>query len=106
MATCDLFFSREVKYLKIMSTFVGEIKLFAGYFAPRGWFSFHGQILQMEAPLASLHRSYFRGDCIVTFGLPDLRGRVTESMGHGKGLTLRLCMNYIINWYGVYPQRD
>jgi microcystin-dependent protein len=73
--------------------FVGEIRMFAGNFAPRGWALCDGQLLavsQNEA-LFSLLGTIYGGDGRTTFGLPDLRGRVPIHEGSGPGLpTYRL----------------
>jgi microcystin-dependent protein len=57
--------------------FVGEIKMFAGNFAPRGWALCDGQLLSIaqNQSLFSLLGTTYGGDGRVTFGLPDLRGR-------------------------------
>jgi microcystin-dependent protein len=71
--------------------FIGEIIMFAGTFAPRGWAFCNGQILpisQNEA-LYSLLGTTYGGDGRTTFGLPDLRGRVPVGPGTGPGLTPR-----------------
>jgi microcystin-dependent protein len=57
--------------------FIGEIRIFAGSFAPRGWAFCNGQplpIAQNQALFAILGTTY-GGDGIQTFSLPDLRGR-------------------------------
>ena len=71
--------------------FVGEIRMFAGNFAPRGWAFCDGQLLaitQNEA-LFSLFGTLYGGDGRTTFGLPDMRGRVPVHSGQGPGLTNR-----------------
>ena len=58
--------------------FVGEIRMFAGNFAPRGWAFCDGQLLavsQNEA-LFSLLSTMYGGDGKTTFGVPDMRGRI------------------------------
>lgn len=58
--------------------FVGEIKMFAGNFAPRGYALCDGQLLaisQNEA-LFSLLGTTYGGDGRTTFALPDMRGRL------------------------------
>lgn len=61
-----------------MEPFVGEIRMFAGNFAPMGWATCDGQLLPIaENPtLFQLLGTTYGGDGKVTFGLPDLRGRV------------------------------
>lgn len=75
-----------------MSTpFVGQITMFAGSFAPRGWAFCNGQLLAVGSndPLFSLLGTIYGGDGETTFGLPDLRGRIPIHMGQGPGLSPR-----------------
>lgn len=71
--------------------FVGEIRMFAGNFAPRGWAFCDGQLLQVSQndALFSLFGTIYGGDGRTTFGLPDLRGRVPVHQGQGPGLSNR-----------------
>ncbi|MBD3243816.1 MAG: phage tail protein [Chitinivibrionales bacterium] len=71
--------------------FIGEIRMFAGNFAPRGWAFCDGQLLPISqhTALFSLLGTTYGGDGSTTFGLPDLRGRVPVHPGHGPGLTIR-----------------
>ena len=65
--------------------FIGEIRMFAGNFAPRGWAFCWGQLLpiaQNDALFALIGTTY-GGDGQQTFALPDLRGRVPVHMGSG-----------------------
>ena len=71
--------------------FLGEIRMFAGNFAPRGWAFCSGQILaisQNDALFALLGTTY-GGDGQVTFALPDFRGRIPIEQGQGPGLSPR-----------------
>ena len=70
---------------------VGEIRMFAGNFAPRGWSFCDGQLLDLNQfdALFSLLGTFYGGDGRTTFGLPDLRGRLPIHMGTGPGLTTR-----------------
>lgn len=73
--------------------FVGEIKMFAGNFAPRSFAFCDGQLLavaQNNALFALLGTTY-GGDGRTTFGLPDMRGRLPVHAGGsgGPGLTNR-----------------
>ncbi len=56
---------------------IGEIKMFAGNFAPRGWAFCDGQLLSISqySALFSILGTTYGGDGRTTFGLPDLRGR-------------------------------
>jgi microcystin-dependent protein len=69
--------------------FLGELRLFAGNFNPRGWAFCAGQILPIAQndALYALIGTTFGGDGQVTFGLPDLRGRVPVGQGQGGGLS-------------------
>lgn len=71
--------------------FLGEIKIFAGNFAPRGWAFCSGQLLQINQfdALFSLLGTQYGGDGRTTFGLPDMRGRVPIHQGQGPGLSNR-----------------
>ena len=71
--------------------FVGEIRMFAGNFAPRGWAYCDGQLLAVSQndALFSLLGTIYGGDGRTTFGLPDMRGRVPLHAGHGPGLSER-----------------
>lgn len=71
--------------------FVGEIRMFAGNFAPRGWAFCDGQLLSVSQndALFSLLGTIYGGDGRTTFGLPDLRGRIPVHAGTGPGLSNR-----------------
>jgi len=67
--------------------FIGEIRMFAGNFAPRGWAFCDGQLLAVSQndALFSLLGTTYGGDGRTTFGLPDLRGRIPVHAGSGAG---------------------
>jgi microcystin-dependent protein len=71
--------------------FVGEIRMFAGNFAPRGWAYCDGQLLVVSQndALFSLLGTIYGGDGRTTFGLPDIRGRIPIHAGSGPGLSTR-----------------
>ena len=71
--------------------FVGEIRMFAGNFAPRGHALCDGQLLSVSQndALFSLLGTIYGGDGRTTFGLPDLRGRIGVHAGTGPGLSPR-----------------
>ena len=71
--------------------FIGEIRMFGGNFAPRGWALCDGQLLSIPQndALFALLGTIYGGDGRTTFGLPDLRGRVPIHMGQGPGLSSR-----------------
>lgn len=69
--------------------FLGEVRIFAGNFAPRAWAFCAGQLLPIDQndALYALIGTTFGGDGQVTFGLPDLRGRSVIGQGTGPGLS-------------------
>lgn len=71
--------------------FVGEIRMFAGNFAPRNWAFCDGQLLAVSQndALFSLLGTIYGGDGRTTFGLPELRGRLPIHAGTGPGLSPR-----------------
>ena len=65
--------------------YVGEIRIFAGNFAPAGWMFCEGQLLPISENevLFQLIGTTYGGDGESTFALPDLRGRIPLHMGNG-----------------------
>ena len=65
--------------------YVGEIRMFAGNFAPLGWFLCDGQLLSIaeNEVLFQLIGTTYGGDGQSTFALPDLRGRLPLHQGGG-----------------------
>src|SRR5512137_256840 len=65
--------------------YVGEIKMFAGNFAPAGWQFCEGQLLPISEyeTLFNLIGTTYGGDGQSTFALPDLRGRIPIHQGNG-----------------------
>lgn len=65
--------------------YVGEIRMFAGNFAPAGWMFCAGQILAIAGneTLFQLIGTTYGGDGQSTFALPDLRGRFPLHQGNG-----------------------
>lgn len=74
-----------------MEPFIGQITMFGGTFAPRGWAFCEGQLMAISSNTAlfSLLGTTYGGDGRTTFALPDLRGRCAVGMGNGPGLTSR-----------------
>ena len=68
--------------------FIGEIQIFAGTYAPLGWYICDGSLVSIsECPqLFQLIGTTYGGDGENTFGLPDLRDRVPVHLGTGPGL--------------------
>ncbi len=65
--------------------YVGEIRMFAGNFAPAGWMFCEGQLLPISEneTLFQLIGTTYGGDGESTFALPDLRGRIPVHQGNG-----------------------
>jgi microcystin-dependent protein len=65
--------------------YVGEIRMFAGNFAPAGWMFCEGQLLPISENdvLFQLIGTTYGGDGQETFALPDLRGRLPMHQGNG-----------------------
>ena len=72
--------------------FIGEIRMFAGNFAPLGWALCDGQLLAISEneALFTLIGTIYGGDGQTTFGLPDLRSRIPIHRGAGPGLSGRV----------------
>jgi microcystin-dependent protein len=70
-------------------SFIGEVQMFAGNFAPRNWALCEGQLLPISqnTALFSIIGTTYGGDGRTTFALPDLRGRVVMHNGSGPGLS-------------------
>ncbi|KJD33167.1 hypothetical protein PK35_08940 [Tamlana nanhaiensis] len=71
--------------------FIGEVRLFAGNFAPRNWAFCNGQALPINGneALFSILGTIYGGNGTTNFMLPDLRGRVPVGVGQGAGLSSR-----------------
>ncbi len=69
--------------------FLGEIRMFGFNFAPTGWASCNGQILSIaqNTALFALIGTYYGGDGVQTFALPDLQSRVAINQGQASGLS-------------------
>src|SRR3954452_13991751 len=67
--------------------YVGEIRMFAGNFAPAGWAMCAGQLMPIAEndTLFTLIGTTYGGDGQETFGLPDLQGRIPIHQGQGPG---------------------
>ena len=72
--------------------FIGEIKLFAGNFAPRGWAFCSGQLLPIapHTALFSILGTFYGGNGQTTFALPNLQSRSPMHQGQGPGLSQRV----------------
>ncbi|NBA88064.1 phage tail protein [Emticicia sp. CRIBPO] len=72
-----------------MENYIGEIKLFAGNYAPVNWAFCDGslQSIAENTALFSLLGTTYGGDGVTTFALPDLRGRVPVNQGRSNSGT-------------------
>ena len=75
-----------------MDSFIGEIRMFAGSYAPENWHICDGTLLKVAEyqPLFALIGVTYGGDGVTTFALPNLQGRVPIGQGTGTGLTARV----------------
>lgn len=73
-----ILFLTSVSAFSQVDSYIGEIKLFSGNFAPRGWAMCNGQTLPINQyqALFSILGTTYGGDGKTSFMLPDLRGRV------------------------------
>ena len=71
------------------SPYIGEVRIFAGNFAPQGWAFCAGQLVPIAEyeTLFTLIGTTYGGDGQNTFALPDLRGRLPVGQGTGPGLS-------------------
>ncbi len=71
--------------------YVGEIRMFAGNFAPLGWYFCNGQLLPISEneTLFQLIGTTYGGDGQQTFAVPNLQSRVPIHQGTGPGLSTR-----------------
>jgi microcystin-dependent protein len=69
----------------VAQPYVGEIRMFAGNFAPAGWMFCEGQLMPISEneTLFQLIGTTYGGDGQSTFALPDLRGRLPLHQGNG-----------------------
>lgn len=104
-----------------MDQTVGEIRMFAGNFAPAGWAFCNGALLAISEneALYTIIGTTYGGDGQTTFALPDLRGRAPVHQGAGLVLGQQaapsagdqqspawLGINFIIALEGVYPSQS
>jgi microcystin-dependent protein len=72
-----------------MDQFLGEIRMTGFNFAPNGWALCNGQTLSISenSALFALLGTFYGGNGVSTFNLPDLQGRVPIHQGNGPGLS-------------------
>jgi microcystin-dependent protein len=71
--------------------FIGQISIFSFNFPPKGWAFCDGQLLPINQnqALFSLLGTYYGGNGITNFALPNFQGKVAMGMGSGAGLSPR-----------------
>jgi microcystin-dependent protein len=74
------------------NAFIGEIRMFAGTFAPQGWALCDGQLMPISEndALFNLIGTTYGGDGQSTFGLPNLQSRVPLHLGTNAGQSFAL----------------
>lgn len=74
------------------SPFLGEIKMFAGNFPPRGYSLCNGQLIPISqnTALFSLLGTFYGGNGTTTFALPNMQNNAPMHQGNGPGLTPRV----------------
>jgi len=84
-----------------VDAYLGEIRLFAGDFAPTDWMFCDGSLVSVSTyqALFSLLSTTYGGDGTNTFGLPDLNGRIPIGTGQGQGLS-----KYVLGQFGGEEQ--
>jgi microcystin-dependent protein len=82
----EVFLDKELENMS--SPFIGEIRMFAGNFAPAGWSFCNGAIIPIDQndALFNLIGTTYGGDGQTTFALPDLQSRVPVHVGPGFAL--------------------
>ncbi len=69
--------------------YLGSVALVSFDYAPKGWALCNGQLLPINQnqALFALLGTFYGGDGISTFALPDLQGRMPVGAGQGEGLS-------------------
>ena len=77
---------RYQRFTHMAVPYVGEIRMFAGNFAPAGWSFCEGQLVPISEndTLFNLIGTTYGGDGQNTFALPDLRGRIPMHIASGN----------------------
>ncbi|MDR3719164.1 MAG: tail fiber protein [Bryobacteraceae bacterium] len=89
-----------------MSTpYVGEIRIFAGNFAPQGWSTCAGQTIAISQNevLYDLIGTTYGGDGVQTFNLPDLQGRAPVHQGNSLVIGERAGVESVVLTAGELP---
>ncbi|CCO46180.1 putative Tail Collar domain protein [Vibrio nigripulchritudo SOn1] len=75
-----------------MEPFIGQVMMFAGNYAPKGWALCDGELLSISdyPALFSVIGDIYGGDGVKNFALPDLQGRAPVGQGKGHELSHRV----------------
>jgi microcystin-dependent protein len=85
--------------------YIGDIRMFAGNFAPAGWMFCEGQLLPISEfeTLFNLIGTTYGGDGQSTFGLPDMRGRLPIHQGNAQGTEYVLSQSAGVEQHALAP---
>jgi microcystin-dependent protein len=94
-----------------MDSTLGQILQFGFAFQMHNWALCHGQALQVRqyTALYSLLGTYFGGDGVNTFNIPDLRVKKKDGSYYRHGELMENGLPYLesqISLFGIYPSRD
>lgn len=69
--------------------YLGQVSMFGGNYAPRGYAFCNGQLLSISqySALFSLLGTYYGGNGVTNFALPNLQSRLPVHTGTGPGLS-------------------
>lgn len=89
LLACLMLIAGLTNKAQAQDAYLGEIRIFAGNYAPNGWAKCEGQLLPIiqNQALFAIIGTYYGGNGTTTFALPDLRGRIPLGQGQGPGLT-------------------
>lgn len=85
--------------------YIGEIRMFAGNYAPVGWAFCEGQLLPISEndTLYIVLGTTYGGDGESTFALPDLRGRIPIHAGNGTNPSDMMGVESVVLTVGQIP---
>jgi microcystin-dependent protein len=83
-------FSACIVTLSAQEGFIGEIRLFAGNYAPKNWAFCDGQLLNVNqnTALFSILGNQYGGDGRTTFALPNLGGIPLDDLEHQDAISV------------------
>lgn len=83
---CLLFSISSISKAQTGDPILGEIRMFAGNFAPKGWAFCDGSLMSINqnTALFTILGTFYGGNGTSNFALPDLRGRFPMGTGNGN----------------------